>query len=178
VADTRYFLTSRHQNCRKTSGIFLLKKLTNILFEKSVQKLLETNDHLIQIIFHLRSRLRGSDKYFGGDLTSSLGSRQKSKVGETNSNSKFEKSSFLKLLTMEAFRPLLLLELFLKRFLPPMPPWPSPLVVHIPYYLFKNKEFPNFELLAGLANAHKARIITPVIQVFLVEDILEQGMIK
>jgi hypothetical protein len=51
---------------------------------------------------------------------------------------------------MGAFRPLLPFEPFLKRFPPPMPPWPFPLVVHIPSYLFKNKEFPNFELLYPL----------------------------
>lgn len=39
------------------------------------------------------------------------------------------------------FRPLISFEPFLKRFLPPIPPWPFPLVFHIPSCLFKNKEF-------------------------------------
>ena len=73
------------------------------------------------------------------------------------SNSKFEKSSFLKWLTMGVFLPLLPFEPFLKRFPPPMPPWPFPLVVPIPSYLFKNKEFPNFELLVLKLSKRKKR---------------------
>jgi len=65
------------------------------------------------------------------------------------SNLKFQTIIISQAINNGGIRPLISFEPFLKRFPPPMSPWPFPLVVHIPSYLFKNKEFQNFELLIG-----------------------------